>query len=551
MRGGLDTTLRVLARSKNEAAEAVLLPALDSDYQAVQDGALGALLDRRTSTAQRQLLARWPTMHDRWKRIIKRRPGRMTGAFRDAILSSDPETCAIGCDAVLYVREYDLVPALINATEDESNPNADATARTLMELTGRLYGELASPRDYRVRRNPQLARTHVVTALEQSLERFGKHKRVEIVEAFLMLAARDNSTLKRILMAPHDPAYLAVVDLLSHCERSGVIRLALSFLDDPSIPSSAANVLGHRRDQRFLHYLFKKIGREPSIAAKANLKRLKSIPWITDDLTRLDSLDGPEQFAVVQMVVVSGMNRLQVFPVVAHLLAYGKEGGRRAAAAALAEFRGTEANQLAIDALDDPDPEVQATVLVQLRDRGIPGGLNRLIAMVDSPHAIVRDAARECLGEFSFHRFLAAFDMLEEDVRRSTGLLVRKIDPTTVPALREELGSVARGRRIRAMTVAVALDVVDQLEPIIIELLADEDHMVRANAAMSLGHSNTDTARWALRDALADRSVTVQEAAQNALNKLARRPRTKVAPSVDVPSLEIPPSLPAAEDAVG
>ena len=39
--------------------------------------------------------------------------------------------------------------------------------------------------------------------------------------------------------------------------------------------------------------------------------------------------------------------------------------------------------------------------------------------MVDSPHAVVRKAARESLAEFSFRRYLAAFDMLDEEVRQA------------------------------------------------------------------------------------------------------------------------------------
>ena len=36
-------------------------------------------------------------------------------------------------------------------------------------------------------------------------------------------------------------------------------------------------------------------------------------------------------------------------------------------------------------------------------------------------HALVRKAARKSLAEFNFPRFLAAFDMLDEDVRPFTG----------------------------------------------------------------------------------------------------------------------------------
>ena len=153
----------------------------------------------------------------------------------------------------------------------------------------------------------------------------------------------------------------------------------------------------------------------------------------------------------------------------------------------MADFRGAEANTLAMRALRDPDPQVQAKVVPQLRSRNIPGTLSVLLELVESPYDVVRRAAREALAEFSFKRYLATFEMLDAEVRRSTGLLVKRIDPHTVPLLREELKSPMRTRRLRGLAVAQAIEAVEVLEPLVIDLLEDEDHMVRVEAATTLG----------------------------------------------------------------
>jgi HEAT repeat protein len=211
------------------------------------------------------------------------------------------------------------------------------------------------------------------------------------------------------------------------------------------------------------------------------------------------------------------INRLQVFSVVRYLLLQGKPGGRRAAAAVLEEFKGAESNRLVLQAIRDPDPQVQANALRQLRQRGIPGALTRLISLVDSPHEMVRSAARQSLDEFHFPRYLAAFDMLSDPVRNSTGLLVKKIDPRAVPQLVEELLSKSRTRRLRGLSVALAMDVSSQVEERVLELAEDSDHFVRAAAAKALARCDTAAARTALRKALLDRSVLVQEAAEQSL----------------------------------
>ena len=220
--------------------------------------------------------------------------------------------------------------------------------------------------------------------------------------------------------------------------------------------------------------------------------------------------------------MTSSLSRPQSLPVIERLLRCGRADGCRAAAEALDEFPGAEADELAMEALEHEDPQVQAIVLPQIRRRGIPGALPRLVEMIDSPHAVVRQAVRECLSEFSFKRFLAAFDMLDDEVRRSTGMLVNKLDPQTVPMLETEMASHLHVRRLRALSIARVVQAVPKLEESIFRLLGDEDHLVRAEAAAALSQSITPASREALERALQDRSPIVEEAARKSLERAAR-----------------------------
>ncbi len=64
--GGLALTLAMLTSTKNEAAIGALLPALDSPHTVIQDGALRAILDRRSPTGQREVLRR---LHNHSQRL--------------------------------------------------------------------------------------------------------------------------------------------------------------------------------------------------------------------------------------------------------------------------------------------------------------------------------------------------------------------------------------------------------------------------------------------------------------------------------------------------
>ena len=525
MSEALETTFDLLGKTRNEAAVGVLIPAFDSPSRSIREAALAAILRRRSPAGQLEVLRRLHLLDDRSQAIVRRYRGRMTQTLRDAVLGSDRQLCTNGCRAAVWFREYDLLPALINVLEDEANPNNDLASQTVVELTRQLYAALGCSNGENDHRNPQFFRHQVVGALERSVRRFAGHKRREIIETFVLLVGRENVTLARILEDPRHAAFLVLVNVLSKSPAAGVIGLLLSFLDHPHAPSAALSVLAKRRDLEFIRYLLRKIGREPSAAVKRNLKRIRSIPWVRSGTHLLDRLDDAAQHAMVQLVMSAGIPRAEAFRTVERLLLHGKRGGRRAAAEALGEFSGAEANALTLNALNDEDPQVQAHALSQLRSRGIPGTLPRLVEMVDSRHAVVRNAARKGLAEFSFKRFSAAFDMLDEEVRLSTGALVKKVDPQTIPLLEAEMHSRVRTRRLRALAIVRTIGAVSRLERTIVRLLHDDDHMVRAEAAAALEQCHSPASRHALEVALNDRSMAVREAARKSLQHRARFPR--------------------------
>jgi len=159
-------------------------------------------------------------------------------------------------------------------------------------------------------------------------------------------------------------------------------------------------------------------------------------------------------------------------------------------------------------------------VIPHLRRRGIPGILQRLLLTLDSPHLVVRQAARRALSEFSFARFVGTFDMLDDDARKTTAAIVKKIDQHTVPLLREELQAQAHSRRLRGLKIVQAMAVAPLVEETLIEMLGDEEDAVRAGAAGALAACPSPAVRAALEEAAQDRSPAVRGAATSSLKAL-------------------------------
>lgn len=523
MANGLATTFSVLAKSQNEAAVRLLRNALDATDPAVRTGALRALLSHRSNAADGELIRRWHTFNKHWKSIVGDSGGRLTTAIRDALLSTDDQLRANGCDAVLALREYDLIPTLLTAAEDKSNPLADRSGATLLQLADALAEELSTPRDYHNRRDPRVVRSHVISALERSVERFDQHQSREIVEAFLVLAGHENSVLKHILQHPHDKAYVTLLHLLSHSPRPGVMRLLLDSLDQPRTSSAIYSILAHRNDVTFVRQMLMRFVDEIPRSMKRSLKRVDSFSWLQNDMKLLAELSGEEQQGAIHLTMASGLSRIGVFEVIEFILANGEPEGRRAAARALAEFRGAEANGAVLRAIEDDDPTVRAIAVGQLRERNIRGALTTLFELLDSPDRVVYDASREALSEFTFERFLATFGTLDDAAIEETGQIVKRVDSHAIDRLQNELASPLRARRIRAIQMAVAMQAIPECESNLITLLSDEDQVLRAAAAEVLVHSPSSTTRSALRDAILDRSQIVRDAVERTLQTLAER----------------------------
>jgi HEAT repeat protein len=520
---GLAKTFELLAATENEAPVDVSLLALDSPHANIRHGAVEALLRRRSQHGQRELVARWQSLDARSLEIIDAHRGRMTQALRDTLVGGEMQLVANACQAILRLHEYDLLPVLLTVVDDPQQRHSELAAATLLELADLLYLELTSPRDYRNRRDPQLVRRNLTVNLEQSVARFNRHGRSEVLEAFLLLAARDNCTLQQILLDPLHGSYKGLVEQLLHSQRVGVMRLLVSFLDDPAAPTAALQTLARRDDAPFVRYLLRRTSSDLSAAASQNLRRLDGLAWCKPREGLLELLDDAAQEAALRLIVASNLKRPEAYRIVEYLARHGTPGGRRAAYEALEQFPGIMPGALLVESLDDPEPQVQAAGVRQLRQRGVPGVLPRLIGMIDTPHDVVREALRETLAEFQFKRFLASYDMLEPAVRATTAPLVRKIDPQYRGQLLDEMDSPARTRRLRAIEIAEAMKAIDDVEPRLLELLSDDDHLVRSEAARVLASSDSPAVRLALDRLLLDRSLLVQETVQASLREIEDR----------------------------
>ena len=534
MNQSLQKTLQFLARTENEAAVEVLIAALDSPFQPTAHGAVAALLQRRSPSGHKEVFRRLPRLDPQCRQIVVQNADRLTPVIDEVLENSGPTEAAAACEAALAYRLYAVIPALARAIVKSASANTGVMAQTILQLADQFYAELAGAHLAAAQSELTAARERFTSALEDAVRKFHRHREPAVVEAFLILAKKSNITLWHLLTHPDEAAYDTLLDLLAHSQRGGVIRLLLGFLDDPQTPRAVLQVLARRSDAKYLESLMRTIGPRPSKAVADNLARMEKLAWAPPECHVLQELSEEAQEAAVRAVMACGMAPDAKLQCLAEVLGWGKPAARRAAAQSLTEFDNPQSTALVLKHLDDPDPEVRAHLLVQLRPRNVPGALAKLIAMADCPEPVVREALRRALPEFSVETFLANFDEMDEITRSTAGLLVRKIDCQIADKLRAEMQVLSPVRRRRAVLAAQAMGAVADLEDTIAQLINDEDHMVRIAAAAALAQGKSLVTWEALRDALLDRSYLVKEAAEKSLEAVSAALRHVVSGSAQL-----------------
>lgn len=518
----LATTLHTLASTANEASVPILLAALEVEDCATRNKVFRTLLSRHDESAENEVLRRWTSLGRYWQTEVTRREGWLCDAIRRALLGADENLRVQAAAAAVATHDYDCLPTLAALAADKAHAFGPQAAKTLIQLAEKLHEELAQPRDYRTRRDPQIQRSHAIGSLERAVQAFDQHGRQEVLEAFLVLAGREQPSLSKLLDEPGSRIFGPLMDILTSSPRLGVIRLLLGYLEDSFAPPAAIQAIARRTDVTFLRLLFRRIGLEASSMLLANLRRIENIPWLKPNLSLLDSLQDQEHAGALRFIVSSGIPRPVALEALVQTLGQGRAPCRRVAAALLAEFRGEEANAAALRAIEDEDPQVRATVAGQLRDRGVPGFLNILIGMLDSEFDDERQAAHQALAEFSFERYLASFDYWDEETRQRTGKLVKRVDLHASTLLREELLATSRTRRRRGLEMAAHLNLVSEVQDVIAAMAKDDDQFIRVEAVRILGQNPTEVSAQVLSEALSDSLAIVQEAAEQGCRELAK-----------------------------
>ena len=330
-------------------------------------------------------------------------------------------------------RVYQLLPTLVEVTENQAHRHSAQASATLVQLASFLHQEtLARPQDRTCepssRLSPGAARARTVGGALRRAPAARDHRRLSAARA------ADQRHL------PEDPEG-SVAPLPSTGAQLARVRApwcrfwscSPNCCTTRAFPPAALKIVAERLDRKFLDYLLHNIGSPVSLRVLDNLRKSETVGWLS---RRTRCAPGTRRPGPVggDRNRQGRLRRSRHVLVAAEVPVAARPAGRppRQLRRAGRFPRPLCRSSSSLDTLNDPDPRVQAAAVRQLRHRGIHDAMERLVALLDHRAAEVRDAARSSLAEFNFSRYRGAFDSMDEATRQKIGRLVAKVDPTSI-----------------------------------------------------------------------------------------------------------------------
>ncbi|MGL4511448.1 MAG: HEAT repeat domain-containing protein [Lacipirellulaceae bacterium] len=525
---GLERTFRTLLGSTNPAATEVLVAALNAEPAHVRRGALRALALRTDRAGHAALVSRFAELGPDDRAVLTTLPAAaaLRGSLGRLVVEAQPSATKRPIEVAACLDELSALPAIVDVARSGEHPAGAAAAAATLRLARVLWDRLATrPAD---QPDPAFVRRPVINALARAIDEFARHKRPELVDAFLFVAPHDEGALVRVLQNAGHPARGALCDSLQSGKEEGAIALLAAVMRDLTSPDDLLRVATQRLDAPSLDGLYRRLGSPLGARVVENAARVETLPWLVEERRGVLLALSPEaQASAIEFAAATKASRVDAAAACALLIEKGSDAGRVAAVRALAGLPTSLTAEPLRKAVRDPCPDVARLAVGLLRQKNVPDATRLLIGLLDDEQATVRETAQRSLRELSYSAYRDHYHELTPDQRRRAGALVAKADPLAMAALQAELTSGAVERRLRGLELIEAMGVADRLWQVLVVLLADRDAGVRAEAARLLGGT---TARGEVLDALRkhgrDRSSAVRTAVERAIALLGSQPVT-------------------------
>ena len=524
---GIELTLQVVARSKNQAAVGLLESAFQSTSAVIRKLAGQILVTRRSGQGLEAIIRNFDPVDADLVQLVNDNRDKIMPGLQGAIVDKDISLARQAFRLAFTQNFYEVLPTLAAYCLGPGGQEGGGLSlnNDFLKFLNKyaLALEKNDPSEHQLLYNALLPEFSKLLIQKVKEYRFTRHELTLTVYLYLypfFSEAGIDRDLYLQLRLPNAPVYAAAYRRLLKESDAYLFLLITRCLERLNPPQIVPQIISERADIPFLTALFKSIKKPLTLELKTNLAGLPPLAWTGQIDSFLDRFDAEAQCGLILLLQNINTNADELQTCLQKIFEYGKGEGRVTALSALSAFSGAEIDRLVWEASGDDDPLVQIEALMQLNAREIPGAAARMMQFIESPHEEVRDTIQKLLPNFRFNRFIQTFDQLDDDGRRKMFNVVRQLDKQTPAELTKMLNASEPMVRAKALLcIDYCREIVLLVEDVLCNILAgDETPQLRCKAAELLVAGRQDESRNALVQAFhRDENSDVRSAAKTSL----------------------------------
>lgn len=510
-------TYDVLANTRNPAAAEALLSGVASSSPEVRTKCIKILLGRPELEARAVIVSQWNLLDATTRASLANNKFELQPAARQLVQSGSlaQKQAAIGaiCDLDITSALGDLIPLAL----DKQNPVGEAAMKALLEICER-WGTKA-----RTGRDVPTVRTPMIDTLSRVVQEYPMHKNSDIIDAWLMLVAWEDSAQRAIINDPVHPAFRVLLERFWHSQHTSILQLLGGYLWRASTPKSVLSVLCERPDTT-LAVCIAELMDEKLVSAA--LRRLRELPPMAS-LNGLAVRSGLPVNIQRKLWLMLSANSPSIEPVLSGAVTMSKLGsseGRKLAAEIVRNCRRKDL-QTIVQHLQHASANPDDT-------RSVGAHLQVILDWIGGASTVLNTAAREFYSDCTLERLLEVVRQWPAPLCRALAQVVCRLDPEVVPQLLKALESPAPRKRIIALQAIRLMDLKSEVNERLLPLVHDPRLEVRIPAIDLLAALGAPQLVELLPELLDDPTTDVQEAALRAKRRLLRRIRGAATPTV-------------------
>lgn len=545
----LSPVCRILLETENPSADAALLASLPHLSIDEVPTIVDVLLERGNDAGLTGIVTHFHQFAESVQARVIARADQLHTALRTSLRSTTSQTRLNAVQIICRCESFSVATLLAGVLIDSSARVRELAADALYKLADRFYGyearELAALSEQTTERRLSSQQTHdtlwtltherrrILAALDDAVETFDRHHRIEILEpAMWFIHAMGSVVWPRATRNRSQLGY-AMVDALHGNNDPRQAAFALGALQYADLRNPVAKQLAAVQDEPLFTALIDHAWMAIDVRMRNALQHLRGIHWLLDNRARIAEMPELRQRKIVLLVTALGMPADTKIGLLHEMLRNGPPSLRREAFWALVALDTDASTNLLIMVAGWSDDPLAPAARRELRRRGMGRqNADRPRVAADASAAAPRTdnlhPTTNPSPEASLEGFWDNFDSLDEVGRHD---LLRRCASRGVnikSELRKKITSSRPSDQVRAMVTAAQCGLIEAYRTEIYNLAHEPHSLVRATAISMLTMLPGPTTERMLRSALCDEDDRVQANAVEAIDVMAVEDRVEL-----------------------